>query len=53
MLSTLAMMFMFDLILKFQNWTGTLTLFKPISYSYKQPTQGINEGNTSDKIFEP
>ena len=43
------MMFMFDPILKFQNWTCTLKLFKPFSYSFKQQTQKVNEGNTPDK----
>ena len=52
-LNTWAVMSMFDLILKFQNWTCTLKLFKPFSYSYKQQTQRVNEGNTSNKIFKP
>jgi len=47
------MMFIFDLILKLQNWTCTLKLFKQFLYSLKPPTQGVNEGNTSDKIFKP
>ena len=47
------MMFIFDLILKFQNWTCTLKLFTWFLYSLKPPIQGVNEGNTSDKIFKP
>ena len=44
---------MLDLIQKFQNWTCTLKLFKQFLYSLKPPTQGVNEGNTSDRIFKP
>jgi len=42
-------MFIFDPILKFQNWTCTLKLFKQFCHSLKPPTQGVNEGNTSDQ----
>ena len=47
------MKFMSDLIQKLQNWTCTLKLFKQFLYSLKSPTQGVNEGNTSNKIFKP
>ena len=47
------MMFMFELIQKLQNWTCTLKLFKQFLHSLKPPTQGVNEGNTSDKISKP
>ena len=44
-----AIMFMFELIQKLQNWTCTLKLFKQFLYSLKPPTQKVNEGNTPDK----
>ena len=44
---------MSDLIQKLQKRNCSLKLFKQLLYSLKPPTQGVNEGNTSDRIFKP